>query len=115
MRILVVSALLLCGLVSLCVASDEPRRAASSRFDSASGIVRPDDLSQGLRDPAVRERLRRELAEDGDVTCYTMQSYLVKRQSRHSDTVDPVGYSTCLAASKYGVKVTKDSEQAPTR
>ena len=115
MRIPAVSAALVCGLVSLCVAGDQPRQASSSRFDRASGIVRPDDLSEGLRDPAVRERLRRELAEDGDVTCYTMQSYLVKRQSRHSDAVDAVGYSTCLAASKYGVKVTKDSEQVPTR
>jgi len=115
MRIALLLAASLCGLVSPSVANDQPRQVSSSRFDSVSGIVHPGDLSQGLTDPAVRERMRRELAEDGDVTCYTVQSYLVKRQSRHSDAVDAVGYYTCLAASKYGVKVTKESEQVPTR
>src|SRR5690242_81343 len=103
MRIPFLLVALLCGLVSLSVASDQPRQVSLSRLDSAFGIVHPDDLNHGLSDPAVRERLRSELAEDGSVTCYTVQSYLVKRRSRDSDAVDPVGYSTCQRSSKYGV------------
>jgi hypothetical protein len=112
MRIPFLVAVVLCGLVSLCVAGDQARQSSSSRFDSASGIVHPGDLEQ---DSAVRERLRRELAEDGDVTCYTLQSYLVKRQSPDSDAVAPVGYSTCLAASKYGVKKAGQADKAASR
>ena len=115
MRMALLLGAFFCGFGSLCVASDQPRQATSSRFDSVSGIVHPDELGQALKDPAVRERLRREVADDGDVTCYTMQSYLVKRQSRHSDAVDAVGYSTCLAASKYGVKSTEEPGRAPAR
>lgn len=94
-------AVLLCGLVATCAAGDQ---ASSSRSESTAGILRPDDVKLALSDPAVVERLRREVAQDDDVTCYTVQSYRVKRQSPDSDVVEPVGYSTCLRASKYGVK-----------
>jgi len=115
MRISFLLAALLCGLVSLCVASDQPRQVSSSRSDSVYGIVHPDDLDQTSRDPAVRERLRRDAAEDDDVTCYTVQSYRVKRQSPDSDAVDAVGYSTCQRASKYGVKKADESGKATSR
>jgi hypothetical protein len=115
MRISFLLASLLCGLASLCLASDQPRKVSPSRFDSVSGIVHPDDLGQALADRAVRERLRRDLAEDGDVTCYTVQSYLVKRQSRDPDAVEAVGYSTCQRASKYGVKRAGETDKAASR
>jgi hypothetical protein len=95
---------LLCGLVPVCVAGDQSRQVSSSRLDRAAGIVHPDDVRLGLDDPAVVERLRRDVAQDDDVTCYTVQSYRVKRQSPDSDAVEPAGYSTCARASKYGVK-----------
>jgi hypothetical protein len=98
---------LLCGLAGVCVAGDQARPSSSSRFDSAEGIVHPEDVALA-NDPAALERLSRELARDrdrdDDVTCYTVQSYQVKRQSRDSDVVEPVGYSTCQRASKFGVK-----------
>jgi hypothetical protein len=42
-----------------------------------------------------------------DVFCYTMRSYVVARDSKHSDSVHPVGYSTCQPASKYRLRTTQ--------
>jgi hypothetical protein len=105
-------AALLCGLVAVCVAGDQPRQSSSSRFESMSGIVLPDDVGLAVSDPAAWDRLRRDSARDETVTCYTVQSYRVKRQSPDSDVVEPAGYSTCQRASKYGVKKAVDSEKA---
>jgi hypothetical protein len=105
---------LLCGV---CAAGDSVRQGSSPQaavnfFNSdasISGIVRPSNLASG--DRADRDRSR----TDGDVTCYTIQSYLVKRESPHSDAITPAGYSTCVPASKYGVKMVEESGKAPAR
>ena len=39
-----------------------------------------------------------------DTTCYAIRSYVVKRDSKDSDSVHPVGYSTCLPATRYRLK-----------
>jgi hypothetical protein len=104
---------LLCGV---CGASDSMRQGASPQvavdsFNSdagASGIVRPFSL-------ALDDRSRADSERDGGVTCYTIQSFLVKRESPHSDAITPAGYSTCAPASKYGVRVTGGSGKAPSR
>jgi hypothetical protein len=111
---------LLCALVSACGAVDQPRQGASPRAaatslnsdfnDASSGIVRPD--SSG--DRGDRDRRRFDSDRDGDVTCYTIESYRVKRQSRDSDVVEPAGHSTCQPASKYGVKMTEEPGKAPS-
>jgi hypothetical protein len=107
MRIFSLLVVLLCGLVSVCGASDPLRQSSSSPtaatsnsvlFNDGAGIVRPD--FSGL---AVSDRAGRDSARDGDLTCYTIASYRVKRQ-RDSEVTEPVGYSTCQRASKYGVK-----------
>jgi len=103
---------LLCGLVSVSVAGDQARQSSSSRFDSAAGIVHPDGLGLTASDGDGR---RLDPERDGDVTCYTVQSYLVKRQSRDSDVVEPAGYSTCQRASRYSVKTTGEAGKAPLR
>ena len=36
--------------------------------------------------------------------CYTIRSYVVARDSKDSDSVHPVGYSTCQPAGKYRLK-----------
>lgn len=43
------------------------------------------------------------LAGDGSL-CYTIRSYVVARDSKDSDSVHPVGYSTCQPASRYRLK-----------
>ena len=41
-----------------------------------------------------------------DTICYKIRSYVVARDSKHSDAVHPVGYSTCQPASKYRLRTT---------
>ena len=42
-----------------------------------------------------------------DTLCYTMRSYVVARDSKDSDSVHPVGYSTCQPASRYRLRTTE--------
>jgi len=44
-----------------------------------------------------------DLAGDGTL-CYTIRSYVVARDSKDSDSVHPVGYSTCQPAGRYRLK-----------
>ena len=45
---------------------------------------------------------------DSDVTCYTIRSYMVARDSKDSDSTHMTGYSTCQPASRYGIKTTEE-------
>lgn len=36
--------------------------------------------------------------------CFSIRSYVVARDNKHSDSVHPVGYSTCVPASRYRLK-----------
>jgi hypothetical protein len=115
---------LLWGLVSICGASDETRQSSfpsaaatspSSDWFNASGIVRPDFSGTAASDRSDQDGRRVDPPRDGDLTCYTIQSYLVKRQSRDSDVIEPVGHSTCQRASRYGVKKVEELGTAPSR
>jgi hypothetical protein len=113
---------LLWGLVSVCGASDAARQSSfpsatspSSDWLNASGIVRPDFSGMAASDRSDQDGRRVDPARDGDLTCYTIQSYLVKRQSRDSDVIEPVGHSTCQRASRYGVKKVEEAGTAPSR
>lgn len=49
------------------------------------------------------------LTADGlstDKVCYAIRSYVVARDSKDSDSVHAVGYSTCQPASRYRLKTT---------
>jgi len=110
---------LLGGLVSICGASDSARQSASpvanafsSNWLNAAGIVRPDFSMAGDRS----DRDRRSFdSRDGELTCYTIHSYLVKRQSPDSDVTEPIGYSTCQRSSRYNVKKAEEPGTAPSR
>ena len=124
MRIFGLLVFLLGGVISVGAASDPLRQGASLQtaavsvkpdFDKASGIVRPDLSGLAASDGADREHRRLDSDRDGDVTCYTIESYLVKRQSRDSDVVEPAGHSTCQPASKYGVKKAAEPDKAPAQ
>jgi len=118
MRISGLLVVLLSGLVSVCGAVDQLRQsssppAAASAFNSdlpsdRSGIVQPDLSWLAASDRGDRDYRRSDPARDGDRTCYTIDSYLVKRQSGDSDVVEPVGHSTCQRASRYSVKKAKE-------
>jgi hypothetical protein len=122
MRISGLLLVLLCGLASVCGANDSMRQSSSSQtavnsFSSGlfsnSGIVRPDLLAAS--DRADRDFARSDAERDGNVTCYTIENFQVKRESSHSDVVEPAGYSTCLSASKYSVKKAEELGKARSR
>ncbi len=124
MRIFSLLVVLLCGLVSVCGASDPLRQSSSSPtattsnsilFNDGAGIVRPDFSGLAVSDRGDRDDRGLDAARDGDLTCYTIESYRVKRPSRDSDVTEPVGYSTCQRASKYGVKKADEPGKASSR
>jgi hypothetical protein len=123
MRISGLLVVLLCGLVSICGASDPLRQSSSSQaaaaslssdWFNASQIARHDFFKLPASDRADRDYRDLDPAQDGDLTCYTIESYLVKRQSPHSDVVEPAGHSTCQRASRYGVKTVLEPGKVPS-
>jgi hypothetical protein len=48
-------------------------------------------------------------------TCYTMRSYLMAREDRHSDSTRQVGYSVCEPSSTFDVRETVESQNTVTR
>ena len=42
-----------------------------------------------------------------DSTCYTMRTYMLKKDAPDTDSVHPVGYTTCQPALHYEMKVTR--------
>jgi hypothetical protein len=115
--------LLLGGLVSVCGASDSARQSASqpaaanslsADWFTPSATVPYDSIKLSLRDLADWESRGFDSKRDGDVTCYTIQNFLVKRK-RYSDFTEPYGYSTCLPSSKYSVRKVEDPGTASQR
>ena len=41
-----------------------------------------------------------------DTVCYKIRSYVVARDSKDSDSVHPVGYSTCQPSTRYRLRTT---------
>jgi hypothetical protein len=119
MRISCLLMVLLVGLVSICAAGDGARQSSSSQpavnslnsdWLSPSAIA-PQDLVQV---PADRHSSRSDSARDGDVTCFTMHTFLVKRASPHSDVFEPAGEATCLSGPRYSVRKVEESGKAPS-
>jgi hypothetical protein len=53
--------------------------------------------------------------EQDEATCYTIRAYRVARENPDSDVVRPVGYSTCLRASRFQFKTAVDSREITPR
>ena len=52
---------------------------------------------------------------DAQPTCFTMRSYYVERESKHSDATHPIGSSTCMPSSKFDLKPVPIAEQGAQR
>jgi len=123
MRIVSLLMVLLCGLVSVCTAGDaEPQSSSSqsavssfnSELISPSAIARQDLVQAPEVDRADRYDSHPDLARDGDVTCFTMHAFLVKRESPHSDVTEPTGEATCLSGPRYSVRKVDEWGKAPS-
>lgn len=124
MRISGLLMILFWGLVSVCGASDSApqissSQAAVSSFNSdwlsPSAIQRYDFVQVHAGDGADRRYSRSDSTRDGDVTCFTMHAFLVKRESPHSEVTEPTGESTCLSGARYSVRKVEESGKAPAR
>ena len=52
---------------------------------------------------------------DSDVTCLTLRTYIVARDSKDSDSTHPVGYSTCQPSAQYQLKTTVLRSSSPEK
>jgi len=113
MRISGLLVFLLCGLVPVCGASDAARQSSSPQ--AAANSLSSDWFDSSAIAHYDFDHHRLDPVRDGDVVCYTIQSFLVKRASPHSDVTEPHGYSYCLPSWKYGVKKVEEPGKAPSR
>ena len=120
MRISCLLLVVLVGLVSVCAAGDAVRQSSSSQpavNSFGSDLISPSAIAQQdfVQVPAERHSSRSDSARDGDVTCFTMHTFLVKRASPHSDVFEPAGEATCLSGPRYSVRKVEESGRAPSR
>jgi hypothetical protein len=114
---------LLFALVSACGARDSGQSPSSqaavnssnSDLLSPSEIAGQDFVQVWPSDRADQHDAPSDSARDRDITCFTMHTFLVKREGPHSDVTEPVGQSTCLAGSRYNVRKVEEPGKAPSR
>lgn len=88
--------------------SAEPERSARVTTSDPWRIVlnqstdaRESSLQWRQLDPIA---VRADARPGDDTLCYKIRSYVVARDNKDSDSVHPVGYSTCQPASRYRLK-----------
>ena len=110
---LVMLALLLCPVL---LYSQEAQPSNGVLVASASSSKTPDTLSEPWRiippqlqfTPSVVDPFAAPLVgRDNDSMCLKIRSYVVARDSKDSDSVHPVKYTTCVPASRYQLKTTE--------
>jgi len=76
----------------------EPWRIIPKKHEDDASIIHDGDIGPDGIIVSPRGRA------DADTICYTLRAYIVARDSKHSDSTHPVGYSTCHPASRYRLK-----------
>lgn len=108
---LVIVALLLCPLVAF--SQDEQVQPSTGTTVSSTAIEKlsepwriiPPEISLNQNTNVLRFSPR-AISSD-DFVCLKIRSYVVARDSKDSDSVHPVKYSTCQPASRYQLKTTE--------
>jgi hypothetical protein len=81
-------------------------------MESSSILVMPESSTKASSDIST---LLKDKNSNFDSTCYTMRTYMLKKDAPGSDSVHPVGYTSCQPAFRYEMKVTrKPAEPALT-
>jgi hypothetical protein len=116
MRILGLLTILLCGLGLVCRAGAvEPQSSSSQSVSSFnSELISPSAITRSdlVRVPA--DRRWSDTGRDGNVTCFTMHTFLVKREGPDSDVTEPAGEATCLSGPRYNVRKVAEPGKAPS-
>jgi len=77
---------------------------AQSQSIATPGPEASGELNAGGSNPTTRSKSEATWTGASEATCYTMRSYLVKRESPKSDVTSLVGYSTCLPSRNIELK-----------
>jgi hypothetical protein len=109
-------------LISLCVATAaaqlSPQKSSQPSPAPPHTAEASPDILQFQLQPGSDSRVAPTLGphmprivtlEQDDATCYTIRAYRVARENPDSDVVRPVGYSTCIRASRFQFKTAVDS------
>jgi hypothetical protein len=90
------------------VQAPESRTAPPAKPDEPWRIIPKSDKDSILLINPEMDRKGMAVSPNGplaaDTLCYSIRSYVVKRDSKHSDSVHPAGYSTCVPAARYRLK-----------
>jgi hypothetical protein len=118
---LVVLALLLCPIA---LYSQEAQTPKGVLVASASPSKTQDTLSEPWRivppqlqfTPSVTGPFAAPtIARNDDTMCLKIRSYVVARDSKDSDSVHLVKYTTCVPANRYRLKTTELHESTPSK
>ena len=71
-----------------------------SKSDARTLLLRP-DIDAGMFLSVIDGQLGVE------TSCYKIRSYVVARDTKHSDSTHPVSYSTCQPAARYQLRTTE--------
>lgn len=82
---------------------NQPAELVSGQNPLVTEHIEQSRLSQSKSVPALRLQVE---TLDADVTCYTIRTYVVARDSKDSDSTHPAGYSTCQPSVQYQLKTT---------
>ena len=82
----------------------EPWRIIPKNDKDKGIVVHSDDIGPNGIPVAAGGRL------EAETLCYSIRAYVVARDSKHSDSTHPVGYSTCQRASRYRLKTAEGSD-----
>ena len=100
--------LLAAGLIAIFSFSVALAEAQKHPMESSSIAVMPESNTKAS--PATSSDISTFLKDKNsnfDSTCYTMRTYMLKKDAPGSDSVHPVGYTTCQPAFQYEMKVTR--------
>jgi hypothetical protein len=82
-------------------------------IESSSIVVMPESSSKASSGTSADiSTFLKDKNSNFDSTCYTMRTYMLKKDAPGSDSVHPVGYTTCQPASRYEMKVTRKPAEA---
>jgi hypothetical protein len=111
-----VSRLLAAALIAIFSFSVAVAEEQKGPTESSSILVMPESSTKASSGPSSDiSTLLREKNSNFDSTCYTMRTYMLKKDAPGSDSVHPVGYTSCQPAFRYEMKVTrKPAEPALT-
>ena len=87
---------------------DQKRPAWQLSFDAPKNLL-ANNGSFPLLSPSDSSRIASDRRLIDDAVCYKIRSYVVARDRKNSDSVHPVGYSTCQPASRYRLRTTEIS------